>query len=163
MRKLASYGVPFIIGVLLFCLYEAVYHTEWYNKTVAQTIITLLGTFQLEHLVTQIAFPEIRFLFDLVGAIVLSLLFTALLVLLTIKLKTITRNSQFITLGVLLACVGKLVLPIVVLKRLDRGTIGSLQELYLTLFSQLQISVVSWYLPLVVLVLFSMMAIRTKT
>ncbi|EGU60377.1 hypothetical protein VINI7043_29165 [Vibrio nigripulchritudo ATCC 27043] len=163
MRKMGSYGIPLIVGVLLFNLYSVTYHTEWYTKSVAKTTIALLRNFELEHLITQMVFPEIRFTFDLVGAIVLSLLFTAGLVLLSIKLKTLAYNSQFITLGVLLACIAKLILPIIVLKGIERGAVGSLQEMDLTLFTQLQIGVVIWYLPLVILVLVSMRVIRIKT
>ncbi len=163
MKKLVSYGVPLIAGMLLCFLYSTVYHSEWYTKSAALAIITLLQTFHVEHLIAQLPFPEASLVLDLVRAVVLSSLFTTILVLLTVKLKILAHNSQLITLGVLLACITELVSPIIILTFLKQGALESLQELNLTLFERLPVTVASWYLPLVVLVLFSMMVVRIKT
>ncbi|WP_107175877.1 hypothetical protein [Photobacterium leiognathi] len=163
MKKLVSYGAPFVLGVFAYFLYSMLYHSEWYTKSSALTIITFLQALKIEHLISQLGFSEASLVLDVVRAIFLSLLFTALLILLTIKLKVLARNSQFITLGVLLACIIELVSPIIFLIIIKQLPLDSFHESTLTLFEQLPVTVASWYLPLLISVVLSMMVVRRKT
>ncbi len=163
MKKLVFYGVSFSLGGGVCFLYTMVYQSEWYTKSSAYAIISLLQALQIEHLISQLEFSEATLMLGLVGAIFLSLLFTALLVLLTMKHKLLARNSQFITLGVLLTCITELVSPIVYLAITKQLPLDSLHKSNLALFDKLPETVASWYLPLLILVFFSMMVVRIKT
>ncbi|ENM5816348.1 hypothetical protein V4V51_003904 [Vibrio mimicus] len=157
MQKFRSALIAMALGALGFYCYSLVFHSEWFTKIFASIVVQFFTVFKpLSTWLEKAHFTEISLLLSILGSISLSLFSSAILVLIVQEVAWLKKNAQYVTLGVLLCSMVKLLPPIIV--NFSIGAVAAKVNL-----AEIQVNTVVWYLPFLVVVFASMLWVRKKS